>query len=106
MMKVVKNREELRNLHDEIINEAVYVSLDFDVDILEEYQSQSDEYGPLIIMVDEDEESTMEDSYPLIKQLEPEDYITIYEDEKVKVERTCYILTDAGYIVYITRKKD
>ena len=50
-MKVVKNREELRNLHDELNNEEVYVSLDFDVDILEEYPSQSDEYGPLIILI-------------------------------------------------------
>ena len=47
----------------------------------------------------------MEDKYPLIKQLEPEDYIKIYEDDKVLIERTCYILTDAGYIVYIKRKK-
>lgn len=104
-MKVIKNREELRNLHDEIINEDVYVSLDFDVDALEEYSYQSDEYGPLIIMIDEGEQSAMEDKYPVMKQLLPEDYITIFEDDKVKVERTCYILTDAGYIVYITRKK-
>ena len=104
-MKVVKNREELRNLHSEIINEEVYASLELDVDTLEEYPSQSDEYGPLIIMIDDGEQSAMEDKYPLIKELEPEDYITIFEDEKVKVERTCYILTDAGYIVYITGKK-
>lgn len=104
-MKVVRNREELKNLHSEIINESVYASLDLDIDALEEYPSQSEEYGPLIIIIDEDEQTTMEDTYPLIKQLEPEDYITIYEDGKVKIERTCYILTDAGYIVYITRKK-
>ena len=104
-MKVVKNREELRNLHDELNNEGVYVSLDFDVDILEEYPSQSDEYGPLIILIEETEQKDMEDKYPLIKQLEPEDYIKIYEDDKVLIERTCYILTDAGYIVYIKRKK-
>ena len=104
-MKVVKNREELRNLHDELNNEKVYESLDFDVDILEEYPSQSDEYGPLIILIDETEQKAMGDKYPLIKELEPEDYIKIYEDDNILIERTCYILTDSGYIVYINRKK-
>ena len=105
-MKVVKNREELRNLHSEISIQAVYSSLEVDIDTIEEcFESQSDEYGPLIILIDENEQKDMEEKYPLIKQIEPEDYITIYEDDKVIIERTCYILTDSGYIVYIKRKK-
>ena len=105
-MKVVKNREELRNLHSEISIQAVYSSLEVDIDTIEEcFESQSDEYGPLIILIDENEQKDMEEKYPLIKQIEPEDYITIYEDDIVIIERTCYTLTDSGYIVYIKRKK-
>lgn len=105
-MKVIKKREELRNLHSEIINETVFASLELDINTIEEYyENQSDEYGPLIIFINDGEQKEMEDAYPLIKQLEPEDFIKIYEDDKVIVERTCYILTDGGYIVYIKRKK-
>ena len=106
-MKVVKNREELRNLHSEIYNETVFASLELDINMIEEYYpNQSDEYGPLIILINDNESEDMERQYPLIKELEPEQFIKVFEDDTVIIERTCYILTDAGYIVYIKRKKD
>ena len=104
-MQVIRNRNELKNLHNSIGNETIYSSLDIDVNALEEFSSQSEGYGPFIILINDGEQKEMEDKYPIIKQIEPEDYDTIYEDEKVKIERTCYILTDAGFIVYIKRKK-
>lgn len=105
-MKVVRSQEELRSLHNEIDNEAFYSSLETDVKTIEEYyESVSEEYGPLIIIIDDGEQSVMEEKYPLIKELEPEEYVSIYEDNNTKIERTCYILTDAGYIVYIVGKK-
>ena len=105
-MLVIRNQNELRNQESKIKEESIKSSLEVDVKIITDcYDSQSEEYGPLIILIDEDEQQTMEEKYPIIKQLEPEDYDTIFEDEEVIIQRTCYILTDAGFIVYIRRKK-
>lgn len=104
-MKVIRNREELKRETNNL-PKAVLDSVEADIKIIEEYyEAPSDEYGPLVVLIDENEQQKMEDVYPLIKQLEPEEFAPIYEDEKVLIERTCYILTDAGYIVYVRRKK-
>ena len=105
-MLVIRNRNELKNQQKAINNETLYNSLSIDVDVLEEYPSQSEEYGPLIMMINDGEQNEMEDRYPIIKQLEPEDYVKIYEDDQNLVERTCYVLNDEGFIVYIVRKKN
>ena len=105
-MLVIRNQNELKNQQKAINNEKLYASLSIDADVLEEYPSQSEEYGPLIIMINDGEQNEMEDKYPIIKQLEPEDYLTIYEDEEKLIERTCYVLNDEGFIVYIVRKKN
>ena len=106
-MKVIRNREDLENLRNEIPQDSYYSSLESDIKMIEEYFEQpSDEFGPLIILISNGEQEEMEDKYPVIKALEPEAFVSVYEDEKIKIERTCYILTDAGYIVYITSKKD
>ena len=104
-MEVVKNRNDLNRLHNQI-NDELFASITLDVKMIEEYfDSQSDEYGPLVIIINENEQEKMEEKYPIIKKIEPEDYVSIFEDENIKIERTCYILTDAGFIVYVTRKK-
>ena len=105
-MIVIRNLNELRSQESKIKEESVKSSLEIDIKIITDcYDSQSEEYGPLIILINEDEQQTMEEKYPIIKQLEPEDYYTIFEDEDVIIQRTCYILTDAGFIVYVRRKK-
>ena len=105
-MIVIRNQNELKSQRNKIKEESVLDSLEIDIRIITEcYDSQSDEYGPLIILINEDEQQEMEEKDPIIKQLEPEEYCSIYEDEKTLIERTCYILTDAGFIVYVRRKK-
>lgn len=104
-MKVIRNREELKREANNL-PESVRVSLETDIQIIEDcYEEQSEEYGPLIILINENEQKLMEKQYPIIKKLVPEDYYPIYEGEGVLIERTCYILTDAGFIVYVKRKK-
>ena len=104
-MKVIRNRKELVKEANSL-TKPLQNSVEIDIKTIEEYyETTSEEYGPLVIIINDGEQNLMEEKYPIIKELEPEDYITIYEDEKVSIERTCYILTDAGFIVYIIKEK-
>ena len=105
-MIVIKNREDLKREASNFPSD-VAESIEFDVKIIEDnYDYQSDEYGPLIIVIDENEYDKMFERFPVITTTVAEDYYKIYEDENILVERTCYIISDEGFAVYVFRKKN
>ena len=105
-MIVIRNQQELKNQNKQIKTE-IFNSLEMDVEIIEEnYTTISEEYGPLIIVIDEREESEMFNKFPIIKKLVAEDALIVFEDESEMIERVCYLLNDEGFIVYIRRKKE
>lgn len=104
-MLIIKNQEELEKVKNKF-NRAVQKSLELDVEIITtEYSKQSDEYGPLIIVINEDEIGNMLKKYKVLKNVEHEEIEVIYMDETVVYSRTAYILTDAGFVVYIKKER-
>ena len=69
------------------------------------FDSQSDEYGPLIVIINDNEQDEMIKRFKVLKDLEPEDSLLIYEDDKETYYRKVYILTDSGFVVYVRKEK-
>ena len=104
-MLIIKNQEDLERVKSSF-NKAVLKSLELDVEIITtEFNQQSDEYGPLIIVINEDEISDMLRKFKVLRNIEHEEIEVIYMDETVVYSRTAYILTDAGFIVYIKKER-
>lgn len=104
-MLIIKNQEDLERVKSSF-NKAVLKSLELDVEIITtEFNQQSDEYGPLIIVINEDEISDMLRKFKVLRNMEHEEIEVIYMDEKIVYSRTAYILTDAGFIVYIKKER-
>ena len=104
-MLVLKNRSEVNSLKRKF-PKSIMMSLEEDINIIEnEYEVQSDTYGPLIIMIDEGEETAMVEKYNVLKNLVHEELEVRYMDEKEIYYRTVYLLTDSGFVVYIRKEK-
>ena len=104
-MLIIKNQEELERVKSNF-NKVVQKSLELDIEIITtEFSSQSEEYGPLIIVINEDEIKDMLTKFKVLKNIEHEEIEVIYMDEETVIVRTAYILTDAGFIVYIIKER-
>lgn len=103
-MIVIKNKKELINQKSKI-NSGLHNQVEFDVDIISnEFDNVSEEYGPLLLIINEDEQEEIKKKYPILSNLQPEEYELVYKDENEEIFRTCYILTEGGFIVYVRKE--
>ena len=103
-MLVIRNKQELERESKKIQKELMS-SIELDIDTIEtSYDSQSEQYGPLVVVMDEDERDELIKRYPIIEDLDAEIEMLVLKDTTQCVFRICYLLTDAGFIVYERRK--
>ena len=105
-MIVIRNLQELKSQKSKV-NKGIYNNVEIDSEIItNEFEYHSEEYGPAIIIIEENETKDIYQRYPILLDVEPEDYELVYEDESSRIYRTCYILTQSGFVVYVRKVKD
>ena len=104
-MLILKNQENVRK-HQSKFNKEIFESMLNDAKIIEEeYYEISEQYGPFIVYLGEDELETFSSLYPLVKQIDYEDELLVSENEEEKVVRRLYLVNDNGYVLYIVKNK-
>ena len=101
---MIRNKQELENQKRKI-KKGLYSILEIDAEIITSFDTQSDEYGPLILIVEEYEKQDIFKRYPVLLQVIPEDEELVYIDDNEEIYRVCYILSEAGFIVYLKRRR-
>ena len=104
-MIIIRNLQELNNQR-KTFNKAIYNMVELDTNIISNsFDNQSEDYGPAILIIDENEQEDIYQRYPILSSVEPEIEELIYKDEIEEIYRICYILTDSGFIVYVRKER-
>ena len=104
-MLVIKNQEDLRKYQNKM-PKSLFKSVEIDVKTIEtEYDSQSDLYGPLVVVMYKEDRESLYKMFPLIKELDTEDVETIEETKNWCIKRELYLMGDNGYVVYVVNDK-
>ena len=103
-MILLKNRKELEREKNKI-NQALISQIENDLKIIEEEMTHYDDefiskYGPIVVLLNQDERQTLLEKMPVLKELECEYRDVVFDSPQMSVVKELYLLTDSGIITY------
>ena len=103
-MIIIKSQKELQvNLNR--INKNIIDSVKFDIETIENnYEEINVNYGPYVVLVNEDEEDTLLTRFPYLDYVESEGEEVIYKNQNIEIVRDVYLISEYGLIIYKERK--
>ena len=105
MMEIIINQIDIEKIkkkfHKSLVN-----SLELDLEIISNYfEIQSEVYGPIIIILDEEEMPQMLRRFRILEGMIHEELELIYSSVEEEYYRTVYIINEGGFVVYIRKEK-
>ena len=102
-MIIIKSQKELQvNLNR--INKSIIDSVKFDIETIENnYEEINVNYGPYVVLVNEDEEDALLTRFPYLDYVESEGEEVIYKNQHIEIVRDVYLISEYGLIIYKER---
>ena len=103
-MILLKNKKELEKVKNNLPKELV-APIENDLKIIEEEMPKYDDefvnkYGPIVVIYETAESDELLAKMPVINELESEYEDIVFQDNKEKITKRLFLLTEAGIITY------
>ena len=87
------------------INKSIIDSVKFDIETIENnYEEINVNYGPYVVLVNEDEEDALLTRLPYLDYVKSEGEEVIYKNQHIEIVRDVYLISEYGLIIYKERK--
>ena len=103
-MILLKNKKELEKVKNNLPKELL-APIENDLKIIEEEMPKYDDefvnkYGPIVVIYETAESDELLAKMPVINELESEYEDIVFQDNKTKITKRLFLLTEAGIITY------
>ena len=103
-MILLKNKKELEKVKNNLPKELL-TPIENDLKIIEEEMPKYDDefvnkYGPIVVIYETSESDELLAKMPVINELESEYEDIVFQDNKTKITKRLFLLTEAGIITY------